>query len=451
MSYEHTSDFQKYSITIDTSMKRPHEEDLRQQPLPKRSCRIQACEIFADSFDSPNGPDGPDENEQEYRRFFATLPQTEQQKLKELEQEIIVFSNENIKPLKYQILTSSAPIKIKCLMMNKFKRLMACEKNSNDYTYESTTLEHILKIPWGIFRELPVLSTESSLHGFLTQTGMLLDSVTFGQRHAKSKLMLEVSRYLQNPREQGFVLGLKGSPGTGKTTLISKGLSQILNRPFFRVDLGGAKHSDSLFGTRKVFERSDVGDLTKFLIEGQCLNPIIFFDELDKISVTEYGNELVNALNDLTDTNRNQAIVDQYLGIPLDLSRAVIVFAYNDSSVLQETLRNRIHEIEIEPYTLEDKVAIVKKFFLPRARSKLNIQYKTRFANTAIKTIILEYTNHESGVRELERRIDEIILKINWIKMASKKPINCFNQKMTTINPRHLFPIDTKIVRDLLT
>ena len=431
-TFENNGRFQKYTYTITGSpTSEPVKERNGDEPWSKRLRIIQKDEPdpmieveMETDIEVEMETDieaEPDQYDQEYQKYIKSLSMSEQMALKAVECEIDQYMRENIKPLKYQILTSSAPMPVKLQMMDKLKKLSVYEKSSGDYGYEWATLQQLLKIPWGKTVRLPISKNDGPqrIHSYLAEAKNFLDSVTYGQHNAKSKLLLEISRFLENPDGGGFILGIKGPPGSGKTTLISKGLSRILNRPFSRIDLGGAKHSDCLFGSRKVFDRSDVGDLVKIVCEAGCMNPVIFFDELDKISISEYGHELVNALNDLTDLTRNCSIVDQYLGVPIDLSKAVIVFAYNSSDCIQETLRSRIHEIEVEAYTDYDKYLMSQSFLIPKACQKINMDLNTvKFTEEGIYEIIRHHTRGEEGVRELERKLEEIILKLNWIRLT---------------------------------
>lgn len=395
--------------------------------------------------------------DQDYVVYAKTLPLEEQIRLRQVERELSSYCQENTKPIKYQILSSMSSMETKMVMMDKLHKLELYDKSSTEYTYELSTLNLLLRVPWGKYQQLPITTNDQPevIEKYLSDAMTFLEGVTFGQNQAKQKLMLEISRYLKNPDSSGFILGIKGPPGSGKTTLASLGLAKILNRPFARIDLGGAKHSDILFGTRKVFDRSDIGGLIKVLIEKQCMNPIIFFDELDKVSVSEYGQELLHALNDLTDPMRNMSITDQYLDMAFDYSRAIIVFAYNYSDQIPETLKSRIHEIEIEPYSITDKIAMVHRFFLNASCQKIKMDpTQISITDGAIKVIIDNYTDHEEGVRELARRIDELVLKIHWLKLTHETKnhtlMDCYSGKMGSIKLKTPCVVTQNLVHLLL-
>jgi ATP-dependent Lon protease len=397
-----------------------------------------------------------DQYEVEYRNYLKTLGNDERNELKLLEKELKNFNQDNDRPLKYRILKMNASMEIKSLAMSKLKNMSNLDHSSPDYAYEWSTLNSILDIPWGETTPLPVTKDDGpeAIQKFLLESLQFLDTVTYGQHKAKSTMMLELGSYLENPDSCGFILGVKGPVGSGKTTLIANGLARILGRYFYRIDLGGAKHADTLMGSRKVFERADMGDLAKAVIKGKKMDPLLFLDEFDKVSKTEYGIELLDALNDLTDKNRNNSILDQYLGVHMDLSKAVIVFAYNSSDDIPLTLRSRIHEIEIEPYETEDKIQMVKQFFLPKSCEKLHFSPENiRFSVAALRKIILDYTNNEEGVRKLEERIDEIILKLNWARLTSgsvtQELVNYHGSQLSLL--KFPFRITVKNLSKLLT
>ena len=146
----------------------------------------------------------------------------------------------------------------------------------------------------------------------------------------------------------------------------------------------------------------------------KCMNPIIFIDEVDKISNTEYGKEIVSILTHLTDSTQNDNFEDKYFsGIPLDLSKALIVFSFNDLSLLDPILRDRITTIEVKSYTIEEKVKIIKEYMLPEIFKDVGFSdNELIFEDDIIEHLINTYTN-EAGVRKIKEKLVEIVRDIN--------------------------------------
>ena len=139
----------------------------------------------------------------------------------------------------------------------------------------------------------------------------------------------------------GYCLGFEGPPGTGKTSLAKKGISQCLvdngnTRPFAFIALGGSSNGSTLEGHNYTYVGSTYGKIVEILIETQCMNPIIYIDELDKISKTENGKELIGILTHMTDPSQNEQFSDKYFsGINIDLSKVLFIFSYNDCLVFK--------------------------------------------------------------------------------------------------------------------
>jgi ATP-dependent Lon protease len=146
------------------------------------------------------------------------------------------------------------------------------------------------------------------------------------------------------------------------------------------------------------------------------------FDELDKISQTPKGEEVQNMLIHLTDQVQNADFEDKYLsGIPIDLSKVMFVFSGNDLNKIDRVLLDRMIVIKLQGYQIKDKMAIGEKFLVPNALKEVNLQEKVSFSNEIIQYIIENYAKEESGVREFKRSIEQIIQKINMLRIFNSK------------------------------
>ena len=189
-----------------------------------------------------------------------------------------------------------------------------------------------------------------------------MNSCVHGHEDTKKSLMRLIGQWM-NGNNSGTCIGLCGPPGIGKTTLCKNGISQCLidsdgnKRPFAFIGLGGAHSGSFLEGHLYTYLGSSPGKIVDILIETQCMNPIIYIDELDKISNTEHGKEIVGILTHLTDKTQNDTFEDKYFsGIKLDLSKTLFIFSYNDPHSIDRILRDRIQEIQIKPLTKIDKM-----------------------------------------------------------------------------------------------
>jgi hypothetical protein len=206
---------------------------------------------------------------------------------------------------------------------------------------------------------------------------------------------------------------------THNTSLAKRGISNCLkddngnSRPFAMIQMGGDSNGSTLHGHNYTYVGSTWGSIVQILIDKKCMNPIIFIDEVDKISRTEHGKEIVGILTHLLDPTQNDCFQDKYFsGIDLDLSKALFILSYNDVDAIDKILLDRVHRIKFNTLSLEDKLTICNSHILPEIYKKMGLEDVIYFTDDVIKFIIDEYTA-ESGVRKLKEILFEIVGEIN--------------------------------------
>ena len=254
---------------------------------------------------------------------------------------------------------------------------------------------------------------------YLMNVRKVLDSVVFGHKEAKIQLERLFAQWI-NGETKGAVLGLKGPPGTGKTSLAKNGLSKCLvdkngePRPFVFLPIGGSVNGSTLVGHNFTYVGSTWGRIADVLMTTKCMNPIIFIDELDKVSHTEHGREIISILTHLTDATQNDEFEDKFFsGIKLDLSKALIVFSFNDINLIDPILKDRITIIETNPLSLSEKLTIINDYMLPEICKDVGFNRDEIIISNELITKLIETYTNEAGVRKIKEKIVEIVRDIN--------------------------------------
>ena len=258
-----------------------------------------------------------------------------------------------------------------------------------------------------------------------------LDKSIFGHTKAKRQIERIIGQWITG-KQSGYCFGFEGPPGVGKTSLARKGLANCLkdkdsvSRPFSFIALGGSSNGSTLSGHSYTYVGSTWGRIVDILIESKCMNPIIFIDELDKVSRTENGKEIIGILTHLIDPTQNESFQDKYFsGIDIDMSKVLFIFSYNDVSLIDSILLDRIHRIKFDNLTIQDKLEIVNNYILPELTEKIwDGENHIEFTNEIIEFIIENYTR-EAGVRKLKELLFEIISEINLEILNKEK--DCFS------------------------
>jgi ATP-dependent Lon protease len=269
------------------------------------------------------------------------------------------------------------------------------------------------------------------LKDFDTLSKNILDNSVHGHNNAKRQVQRIIGQWINN---NGIscdcqVLGFEGNPGVGKTTL-AKDLSKCLvdenneNRPFSIIAMGGDSNASSLVGHSYTYVGSNWGQIIQILMDTKCLNPIILIDEVDKISKTEQGREIIGVLTHLLDPSQNKQFQDKYFtGIDIDLSKVLFILSYNDPHMLDPIMLDRVHRIKFDSLTIDDKLIICNKYILPELYKKFNLENCIKFPDDVLKFIIKEYTL-EPGVRKLKEKLFEIIGELNLTLFNECKDIS---------------------------
>ena len=260
--------------------------------------------------------------------------------------------------------------------------------------------------------------SHQSLKKYMSNVTDILNESVHGHDKVKRQIERIIGQWITG-EQTGYCFGFEGPPGVGKTSLAKHGIANCLKdeegnpRPFSFIAIGGSSNGSTIDGHNYTYVGSTWGKIVDILMDKQCMNPIIFIDELDKISRTENGKEIIGILTHLIDSTQNDTFQDKYFsGIDIDVSKALFIFSYNDASVIDSILLDRIHRIKFDHLSIENKLVIVNKYILPEIYKNMGIEKAIRFPDDVIIHIIEKYTC-EPGVRKLKQILFEIIGEIN--------------------------------------
>ena len=348
--------------------------------------------------------------------YYHHLNKEKKEQLFNLTKEIYEYNDSNT-PLRFKVIESDMDMKTKAIALENIDKMSEMDVSTGEHSKMDHWINGLMRIPFGKYNNIPVYpeSNISEKREFIKNTYQTLDKAIYGHKEAKTHILQVIGKWIKNPESKGNVLAIQGPMGNGKTTLVKEGISKVLNRPFHFIALGGASDSAYFDGHCYTYEGSHWGRIVQILQDSKCMNPVIYFDELDKISDTSKGDEIIHMLTHLTDPSQNNLFQDNYFpGINLDLSKALFIFSYNDESKVNRILKDRMYVIHTKGFKTDDKIKICNEYLIPEifdtfAFSKEEIL----FSEEIIKNIIEKYTEKEEGVRNLKRCIETIVSKIN--------------------------------------
>jgi ATP-dependent Lon protease len=339
----------------------------------------------------------------------------------------------------------------KNFLLKKVKQIEEYTSSSDSAKFK-TWIDNFLLLPINKYNHLPINLNDSNTDKikYLKKCNDILDLSIYGHKQPKDNILRILAQWINKPDAYGNCIALQGPMGNGKTTLVRNGICKAMDRPFGFISLGGCSDSSYLVGHDFTYEGSLYGKIAQILIECKCMNPIIYFDELDKISEDLKGKEIVNALIHITDNSQNSTFEDKYFsGIKLDLSKVLFVFSYNNEDLIDPILKDRLTIIKTNGYNLEDKVKIGHQFLITEQINKMGLNSDDIiFDDESLKYIINNFTKEE-GVRDLKRCIEKIISKINLLLLLNNDYTNInVDYKLDVLEIP--FKLSTKIIDKLL-
>jgi hypothetical protein len=329
-------------------------------------------------------------------------------------------------PLMFRLLQMKLKPETMALVMSRYNAMNSMDPSTGEYYKLRNWMEKLVSVPLGIYKEMPVRLEDGpdSCVPFMEKASKCLNEAIYGQNEAKLQIMQFIASKIANPTASGLSLLLIGPPGIGKTSLIKGGIAKALDWPFQFISLGGDSDATTYTGHQFVYEGSHCGKIANCLAAAKSMSMVMMFDELDKISATSKGEEVQNLLVHLTDPVQNMDFEDKYLsGIPLDLSRAMFVFSANDINKIDRILLDRMVVVQLKGYETKDKLAIAEQFLLPNALKEVNLTEKVAISREILQHVLETYAGEETGVRELKRCIEQIIQRINMLRMFNVKEL----------------------------
>ena len=352
--------------------------------------------------------------------------------------------------LKDRINNSTLPEDYKKLALEK--EVSISNNFASSASKDKEWVETLLKIPFGKYCNLKVSKKENSvkeIKEFFTKAVKDMESVAYGMNDVKEEILDCISQMISTNSDcMPRVLCLQGERGCGKTSFIRGGLAKILNRPFKQINMGGLTDSSFFLGHEQTYIGSRAGMMVNSLIETKVMNPIIFMDEVDKISTSDKGIDVQSVLIHLTDPVQNSDFQDKYFpGISIDLSKVLFVFSCNDDTKLSPILKDRLNIIRVKNPTINDKVVIGKKYLLKELCPNIGLDItKILLDDDTVKFIITKYCKDDVGLRGLKKCIESILLKIN---NALYNPVIKY-KTLKNISLEDPFEVSISVVDDVL-
>lgn len=344
---------------------------------------------------------------QNQREFFL------QEQLRAIHKELGQEEADEFEEMSRQIASRGLPEAVAVRAQRELKRLKRSSPTSPDAAVARGWLDWVLALPW-------TARTPDTTD--LEQARLSLEGDHHGLTEVKERILDHIAVMARVGKLAGPILCLVGPPGVGKTSL-GRSIAHALGRKFVRMALGGVRDEAEIRGHRRTYIGSMPGRILQAMRRAESVNPVILLDEVDKLGADWRGDPAA-ALLEVLDPEQNHAFNDHYLEVDYDLSQVLFVTTANSLSSIPEALRDRMEIIRLPGYLEQEKLAIAKRFLVPRQLSANGVPVeRVSIADGVLQTVIRQYTR-EAGVRDLERRIARLARKLarrEWSGRATFK------------------------------
>jgi ATP-dependent Lon protease len=373
-------------------------------------------------------------------KFFKELPDEKQKQYIDM---ITVFkdksNNKSDLPYLFRLMELDIDDGTKQTIFDNITSFDRLSPSASEYNKRLNLINGIKRLPFGKMTKLPddlveaIASCQSNpgdkrkrsndkMIAYLQKTSKNIDEKIYGHKETKNQTMRLIASMVSTggSSKGGQCFALCGPPGTGKTQIAGE-IAKALGRSFINFNLSGASDGDDLVGHNYAYEGALYGGIARSMMKAGVEDPVLLFDELDKVSKTAKGLEIINVLVHATDSTQNAKFQDKYFaGINIDLSKVVMIFSFNDRSEISPILLDRMKIIKVGGYKIYDKVVIAQKHLIPSIKKELGYNdCNYLFDDSVIRDMINQYT-YEGGVRRLKELITDVMMEINLRKLTGQ-------------------------------
>jgi ATP-dependent Lon protease len=384
--------------------------------------------------------------------YYKSQSPTKRKELLELMTRVSsLVLNEGDIPHKFRVLQLPISDYVKSSVIKKITAVSEITSEGGDGHKLRSWIDAFMRIPFGKTVPLPIefKDGQQKCTDFMIESRKIMDRHIYGMSSAKLQIMQIIAQWIVNPKSVGNVIALQGPMGVGKTSFARNAIAEVLQRPFEFFTLGGASDIANFIGHSYTYEGSLWGRIADSLMHANTMNPVMYFDELDKVSTTPQGEEIISMMIHMTDRSQNTQFHDRYFaGVDFDLSQCLFVFSFNDIEKVHPILRDRMTVIHCGGYNEKDKTIILKDYIWPQILDRLCFdKNEVTLSDAAVKFIIDEYSKEEKGVRTLIRTVESMMTRLNMLRVTKHESMKDYKFYMDLV-----FPLDIteSVVKTLL-